>query len=163
MSAFIMVWKPLEKPISPVMPTSYGLSYSTCSFPRRACTTGALSLPANSTSSLCAPAQPLPHIRAILLEYRSSCASFFSSSSAGVMVGCGAEYQWVVAVSGAAFSATSPAAQPPKPRDSGSPYAWLSPAPVGSAPVMRPARNSGCIHGTAPEDASPEIAAADFG
>lgn len=50
-SAFIMVWKPEEKPISPVMPTSYGLSYSTCSLPRRAWTMGALILAANSTSS----------------------------------------------------------------------------------------------------------------
>ena len=41
-------------------PTSNGLSYSMNSFPRIACTIGALSLPAISINSACAPAQPAP-------------------------------------------------------------------------------------------------------
>ena len=47
-------------PISPVIPTSYGLSYSTYSLPRNACTTGACSAPASAMSCSCAPAQPAP-------------------------------------------------------------------------------------------------------
>ena len=42
------------------MPTSYGLSYSTNSLPRSACTTGACSRSATATSSSCAPWQPAP-------------------------------------------------------------------------------------------------------
>src|ERR1700735_2705177 len=51
---------PERNPISPVMPTSYGLSYSTNSLPRNACTTGAFSAPASAMSWSCAPEQPAP-------------------------------------------------------------------------------------------------------
>jgi hypothetical protein len=59
-SQFIMAWYPDENPSSPVIPTSYGLSYSMNSFPRSAWTIGDWSLPASSTNSSCASAQPAP-------------------------------------------------------------------------------------------------------
>ena len=51
---------PEVNPISPVIPTSYGLSYSTNSLPRNACTTGACSAPASAISCDVRPGTPGP-------------------------------------------------------------------------------------------------------
>src|SRR6266403_3132485 len=70
-------------PIRPVMPTSYGLSHSTCSLPRSACTMGDFSLAPSANSASCAPAQPEPHNRVTRDDVFKRLASRSSSPSAG--------------------------------------------------------------------------------
>ncbi len=67
------------------MPTSNGLSHSTCSLPRKAWTIGAPSVSANATTSSCAPAQPLPHNSATRFEPSSSAASASSWAAGGTL------------------------------------------------------------------------------
>src|SRR5215472_16437161 len=67
---------PDEKPMKPVMPTSKGLSYSTCSLPPSACTIGLFSVSASRISCAWAPAQPRPQnsvIRSAALSIDDSC------------------------------------------------------------------------------------------
>ena len=78
---------PELNPISPVIPTSYGLSYSTNSLPRNACTTGAFSAPASAMSWSCAPAQPAPARIVTALASFSTCAAAASDSSSGRTTG----------------------------------------------------------------------------
>ena len=69
--------------MSPVIPTSYGLSHSTCSLPRIACTMGALSLAAKATTASWAPAQPAPQRSVVLSPLsRRSAKSSMSASAA---------------------------------------------------------------------------------
>ena len=69
------------------MPTSKGLSYSTCSLPRSECTIGALSMPASLTISAWAPAQPAPHIRVMRSPSFRIFASASMSASGGITTG----------------------------------------------------------------------------
>src|SRR5712672_3519608 len=78
-----MAWYPEENPISPVIPTSKGLSHSMCSLPRSACTMGALSLAARATTASWAPAQPAPQRSVVLSPLsRKSTKSSMSASAA---------------------------------------------------------------------------------
>src|SRR6201989_2510167 len=98
---------PELNPISPVMPTSYGLSYSTNSLPRNACTTGAFSAAASSMSWSCAPAQPAPaRIVTRLAEFSPSAAAA-SDWSSGRMTGDTAR-TGTASVSGASARKISP-------------------------------------------------------
>src|SRR6202034_3434405 len=74
---------PELNPISPVIPTSYGLSYSTNSLPRNACTTGACSADASAMSWSCAPAQPAPARIVTGLASLSTSATAASDRSSG--------------------------------------------------------------------------------
>ena len=65
------------------MPTSNGLSYSMNSFPRIACTIGALSVLASWTSSAWAPAHPAPPRIVTFSEAFRSFASAAISGSEG--------------------------------------------------------------------------------
>jgi len=78
---------PELNPISPVIPTSYGLSYSTNSLPRNACTTGAFSAPASAMSWSCAPAQPAPARIVTAPAAFSTCAAAASDSVSGRTTG----------------------------------------------------------------------------
>src|SRR5258706_341279 len=65
------------------MPTSYGLSHSTCSLPRSACTMGDFSFAPSANSAPCAPAQPEPQSSVTRDAAFSSAARRSSSLSAG--------------------------------------------------------------------------------
>ncbi len=78
---------PEENPISPVIPTSYGLSYSTNSLPRNACTTGAFNAPASAISCECAPAHPAPAKIVTALASFSAEAASTSAASLGRTIG----------------------------------------------------------------------------
>ena len=67
------------------MPTSYGLSHSTNSLPRSACTIGALSRSAIAMSSSCAPWQPAPARIVTRRAWLSRSAAAARSASPGTV------------------------------------------------------------------------------
>ena len=99
---------PELNPISPVMPTSNGLSYSTASLPRNACSTGACNAPARAISWSCAPAQPAPARIVTRLAAFSTPAAAASASSAGRTTGAAGRIAVTLAPDGASAKNTSP-------------------------------------------------------
>ena len=90
------------------MPTSNGLSYWIHSLPRNACPTGDLIFSANSITSACAPAVPLPQKR---VTFRASSIIATSSSisrSPGRTPGREVMRAVSTVLSGAGRAATSP-------------------------------------------------------
>ncbi len=99
---------PELNPIRPVIPTSNGLSYSTASLPRNACSTGACSAPASAISCSWAPAQPAPArivTRSLTFSTRAASAS---AASPGRTTGTAARTADTFAPDGASAKNTSP-------------------------------------------------------
>lgn len=90
------------------MPTSNGLSYWIHSLPRRACPTGAFTRSANSITSACAPAVPLPQNSVTRLASSTIRQSFSISPSPGRTVGREVTRACSADRSGAGCPATSP-------------------------------------------------------
>ncbi len=90
------------------MPTSYGLSYWIHSLPRSAWPTGDLIFSANSMTSACAPAVPLPQNSVTRLAWSTMRQSLSISSSPGRTVGRSVTRACSMDFSGAALDAMSP-------------------------------------------------------
>ncbi|CAM5297381.1 hypothetical protein SCYAM73S_04565 [Streptomyces cyaneofuscatus] len=90
------------------MPTSYGLSYWIHSLPRSACPTGDFTFSANSITSACAPAVPLPQNSVTRLASSTIRQSLSISSSPGRTVGREVTRACSAVFSGAALEAMSP-------------------------------------------------------
>lgn len=90
------------------MPTSKGLSYWIHSLPLRACPTGDLTFSANSMTSACAPAVPLPQNRVTLSALSIISTSLSISASPGRTLGREVTRAVSAALSGAGWSAMSP-------------------------------------------------------
>src|SRR6266853_1768692 len=70
------------------MPTSNGLSHSTCSLPRNACTMGAFRRSASARTSSCAPSHPEPQNMVTRPSLLRSAASRSTSTCAGTATAC---------------------------------------------------------------------------
>ena len=128
------------------MPTSNGLSYSMNSFPRSACTIGALSLPSQPDQFRVRAAQPAPPRMVIFSEWLRTLANNAISSSEGQTVVCCSR--------NLTRGSCSPASAQSNVSGYGdycdaalrtSRFAWRSPAPAASARDERPVRSSSCI------------------
>ncbi len=93
------------------MPTSYGLSYWIHSLPRSAWPTGALSRSANSITSACAPAVPLPQNSVTLPASSIMRTSRSISASPGRTEGREVTSAVSMERSGASSSAMSPGSE----------------------------------------------------